>query len=152
MFDWPGPSFFSSFPVSEQFYSICKMKLTTDVMFWFGIGSLIKKKLDMRYTFSSQGWYNICENYLFRVQSFGLRKDTLVTSPCRGFGSGFWWTPASGKGWRRGGSLWQLSHPVDGVDSQDVKPFGHDGRRSITEQHPPHVHLHHLTWREIYSF
>lgn len=37
------------------------------------------------------------------------------------------------------------SHPADGVDAQDFEAFGHDGCCSLAEQHPPHVHLHHLT-------
>lgn len=37
------------------------------------------------------------------------------------------------------------SHPLHGVDAQDVETFGHDHRCGFTEQHPPHVHLHHLT-------
>lgn len=38
------------------------------------------------------------------------------------------------------------SHPVDGVDAQDFEAFGHDGCCGLAEQHPPHVHLYHLTW------
>lgn len=43
------------------------------------------------------------------------------------------------------------SHPVHGVDAQDVEAFGHDERRGVAEQHPPHVDLHHLTWRDEHT-
>lgn len=43
------------------------------------------------------------------------------------------------------------SHPLDGVDAQDVEAFGHDERRGVAEQHPPHVDLHHLTWRDEHT-
>lgn len=39
------------------------------------------------------------------------------------------------------------SHPLHGVDAQDVEAFGHDGRRGVAQQHTPHVHLHNLTCR-----
>lgn len=44
------------------------------------------------------------------------------------------------------------SHLADGVDAQDVKALGHDGGRGFAEQHPPHVDLYHLTWRERRRF
>lgn len=40
------------------------------------------------------------------------------------------------------------SHPLDGVDSQNVEAFGHDGSRGFAQQHPPHVDFDHLTWRQ----
>ena len=43
------------------------------------------------------------------------------------------------------------SHPLHGVDAQDVEAFGHDERRGVAEQHPPHVDLHHLTWRDEHT-
>lgn len=39
------------------------------------------------------------------------------------------------------------SHPVDRVDAQDFKAFGHDGGGGFTEEHPPHVDFDHLTCR-----
>lgn len=38
------------------------------------------------------------------------------------------------------------SHPLDWGNSQYVKAFGHDSSRGLTQEHPPHVHLHHLSW------
>lgn len=40
------------------------------------------------------------------------------------------------------------SHPGDRVDAQDVEAFGHDGGSGITQEHPPHVDLYHLTCQE----
>lgn len=40
------------------------------------------------------------------------------------------------------------SHPPYRVDAQDVKTLSHDGGCGLTEQHPPHVDFHHLTWRK----
>lgn len=38
------------------------------------------------------------------------------------------------------------SHPLHRVEAQDVEALSHDGGSGVTEQHPPHVDLHHLTW------
>lgn len=52
------------------------------------------------------------------------------------------------RGWVAVTSHPVTSHPLDGVDAEDVEAFGHDGCCGFTEQHPPHVDLHHLTWGE----
>lgn len=54
-------------------------------------------------------------------------------------------------GWSAVTSRLVTLHPVDGVDAQDVKAFGHDGGCGFTEEHPPHVDLNHLTWRERHT-
>lgn len=51
-------------------------------------------------------------------------------------------------GWTTVTSCPVTSHPLDGLDAQDVEAFRHDGGRGFTEQHPPHVDLYHLTWTE----
>lgn len=46
------------------------------------------------------------------------------------------------------GSLPVTSHPFHRVEAQDVEALSHDGGSGITEQHPPHVDLHHLAWKK----